>query len=370
MKKIIIQSLTLIIIASNANAKSLLSPEISSNLLILNHSDYISKDHQKIKKFNSYFFAKSDTKFKFNNNMQLNTNIEFFPDAQFYSNIEQQYQPYHNIANNNREFNFFNNSLIVEELNFQYSNEDLEFKIGKYNPNFGNLWYKNNRIGIYSSQFSEEYNVREKIGAQISALLENSKITLSSFINDTTLLSKSAINKRGRADDDKSIPGNANFLSSYMIDIEGQNFLNINNLFYNIAYRSSSADANGNKTEKGYLISSQYIYNLTENTTIKPLFEIALIDNLHGYNKSDALYKTFAIQAKYSSWTTSITLNQKDIEINNDNNKLKTNTDIIQFSLGYQINKNFAIDFTRARIDENKYKYNILGANIIFDKKF
>ena len=177
MKKIIIQSLTLIIIASIANANSLQSPNISSNLLILNHSDYISKDNN-IKKFNSYFFAKADTKFKFSNNMQLNTNIEFFPDAQFSSNIEQQYKPYHDITNNNRGFNFFNNSLIVEELNFQYSNEDLEFKIGKYNPNFGNLWYKNNRIGIYSWQFSEEYNIREKIGAQISALLENSKITL------------------------------------------------------------------------------------------------------------------------------------------------------------------------------------------------
>lgn len=368
MKKIIIQSLTLIIIASIANAKSLQSPKISSNLLILNHSDYISKNNKNIKKINSYFFAKADTKFKFNNNIQLNTNIEFFPDTQFLSNLEQQYQPYHRIANSNREFNFFNNSLIVEELNLQYSNEDLEFKIGKYNPNFGNLWYKNNRIGIYSWQFSEEYNVREKIGAQISALLENSKITLSSFINDTTLLSESAINKRGRADDDKSIPGNSNFLTSYMIDIEGQNLLNVNNLFYNISYKSNSTD-NNSKTEKGYLISSQYIYNLTANTTIRPLFEIVLIDNLHGYNRSDALYKTFAIQANYSSWTTSLTLNQKDIEINN-NEQLKDNTDIIQFSLGYQINKNLAIDITRARIEENKNKYNILGANIIFNKKF
>jgi hypothetical protein len=375
IKKIITSlSLTLMIFASNLNAQNTSSmnftPTITSDITILNHNEYLTNlKNNSSKRYNGYIFIESDNSFKFNDNISFDVNINLYPDAQFKTNKTINYQPYHNIANNERDFNLVNNAAIIEEIKIKFTNEDLELQLGKFNPQFGKIYDKNKRIGAYSWQFAQDYNLREKIGGQISALLENSKLSFSAFINDATQLSNSALNKRGAADDDQKIPGNSGSLSSYSINYEGHNPFKINNLFYQIGYRSMSASHENQKRENGYLIGAHYLYELNDNTKIIPLFEIVKIDNLLGKEKSDAIYKTASIQCKYSSWTTSATYNSRKLTQITESN-ITSNEDIFQLTIGYNITKNLAIDLTRAEIDNHNNKFNSLAANFIFNKKF
>ncbi len=168
IKKIITSlSLTLMIFASNLNAQNTSSmnftPTITSDITILNHNEYLTNlKNNSSKRYNGYIFIESDNSFKFNDNISFDVNINLYPDAQFKTNKTINYQPYHNIANNERDFNLVNNAAIIEEIKIKFTNEDLELQLGKFNPQFGKIYDKNKRIGAYSWQFAQDYNLREK----------------------------------------------------------------------------------------------------------------------------------------------------------------------------------------------------------------
>ena len=247
----------------------------------------------------------------------------------------------------------------------------MHFYLGKFDAKFGNAHEKSKRMGVFTWQFNEDYNLRENIGGGLSALLENSIVSFSTFFNDTTDLSRSAIKGRERAERKSGIAGSNGTLSSYVVEMKGKKLFNIENLFYNFGYRNLGIDdAPNRKREQGYVFGFEYLHDLANQTKIVPLIEIVKIDNFGGAKDRNAFYYTLSTIASYSSWSLGLTYNKR--EINADEEMFgKISDDMLQINIGYKISENMTIDFTRAKISESDSgDANVFGANLSYLYRF
>jgi hypothetical protein len=178
------------------------------------------------------------------------------------------------------------------------------------------------------------------------------------------------INDRDRADNSKSIAGNSNAFSSYSISMDGENFLSIDNLFYNLGYRSLGVERedSNSKREQGYVIGLEYLYKVSRNSSIIPFAEMVKIRNFNGENSRNATYTTLALIGKYSSWTGSVSVIDRDIK--EPLRKNKVNDRLLQLTVGYKFTDNLTVDLTRANVREDGYKGSMVGANVTYLYKF
>ena len=210
------------------------------------------------------------------------------------------------------------------------------------------------------------------MGASIAALLEDSEITFSTFFNDTSGLSSSAIQNRGRERTNDGTAGNTSTLSSYTMTIEGQKLFGKENLFYNFGYRSLGVNNNGlNKREIGYSGNLEYLYKVSNETSIIPLIEIVKINNFTGLNNREARYVTTSLIGKYSRWTASVASVLRDISHNYPTaSTVNTHDKELQLSIGYKFTNDLAIDVSRAHIEENGHNASMVGVIFSYLYKF
>lgn len=346
-------------------------PYISGELLTQVQGDQVlSSRKNDVPSGNAFLYAQADIAVNINKNWTAKTQWRLQPNDVLTTRNKVNPERYRTFLSNDRGFNVDEMGLLVEELKIEYENEDLRAFAGKFDPTFGTAWRKSKRIGVFTAQMTEDYNLREKLGVGVTALLENSNITLNSFVNDKTSLGRSMINDRGRADNSKSIAGNSNAFSSYSISMDGENFLSIDNLFYNLGYRSLGVEREdlNSKREQGYSIGLEYLYKVSRNSSIIPFAEIVKINNFNGERSRNATYTTLALIGKYSSWTGSVSVIDRDIKEPLRANKV--NDRLLQLTVGYKFTDNLTVDLTRANVREDGYKGSMVGANVTYLYKF
>lgn len=309
---------------------------------------------------NGFIYAESKFSLNFNKNWSLKTQWRFQPNNVLRTRDQENPERYRNFLQEDRGINIDNNGLLVEELKFYFENEDMAFQIGKFDPQFGVGHDKSKRMGIFTAQFNEDYNLREKLGASLSASLEDSKLSIHGFFNDTTGLSGSALNSRSRAERNDGLSGNTGTLSSYAIDLIGENLAGYSDWKYNIGYRSLSVDNGENRSrEIGYVIGSEYNFIIGNNVSFVPFVEIVKIDNLSGESSRDALFTTVSFALKYRGWNIGVSRLQRSVDETANTNKAKDKQ--MQAFIGYKFSNNFTLDFTRSTITENGEKASMAG---------
>lgn len=351
--------IVLLTVSSNAWAKKY--PYISGSTLFEFQPDRVLTYKNKgIKDNNAFIYVQPDFSLNFNRNWSIKTQWRYQSNNVLQTRNSQDPERYRELLSSDREVALGSNGLLIEELKLYFENEDMVFQFGKYDPGFGTGYKKSNRIGVFSSQFNEDYNLREKLGASISALLEDSKLTFNSFFNDTTSLSESAINDRGRADRKSGIAGSTGTLSSYSIELVGQNLWGKENWKYNIGYRSLAVDnIGGREEETGYVLGTGYEHELGINTSVTPYFEYATFDNFSGEEGRKADFMTLAVSLKYSSWNLGVSYLKKDFKRSVLNTK--NNDKLFQIYVGYKFSDRLYLDFTRAAVDEYGKKGSMAG---------
>ena len=152
--------------------------------------------------------------------------------------------------------------------------------------------------------------------------------------------------------------------------MDGENFLTVDNLFYNLGYRSLGVDRedSDSKREQGYVVGLEYLYKVSRNSSIIPFMEFVKIKNFNGEKSRNATYSTLALIGKYSSWTGSISFIDRDIKEPLRANKV--NDRLLQLSIGYKFTDNLTIDISRANIEEDGHKGSMVGANLMYLYKF
>lgn len=299
----------------------------------------------------------SEFSLNFNKNWSVVTDWIFRPVMNRDANNPERYR---NILTN-RGITMNDEGLIVEQLKGQYQNEDVRAVFGKFNPEFGTAFSKEKRIGVFTTDFTKDYELREKLGGAVSALLNKSTISLSVFTNDTTGLNDSIINQRGAEHRGDGVAGNTSGPSSYAISTEGQGLFGVSDLFYNFGYRNLNVEnIPGRDNETGYVGGLEYSFPVGLHASIIPFIEVARLNNMSGMIGRDATYTTVAVVGKYSGWTGSISNLSRQIRRNGVYGNVRDNQ--LQYSIGYKFTNNIALDVSRMGLKENNKNATLMGA--------
>ncbi len=366
-KKLSLASVLIVLCANNSFAEDQY-PNITGKALFEYRLDRItSTNENNVDPNNGKINIDTDFSLNFNKNWSLITNWKFLQVKNFDANNPERYR---NILSSNRGFGLSDEGLVVEELKAQFANDDAKFFFGKFNPAFGSAFRKGKRLGVFTTDFTKDYELREKIGAGFTALLEHSEITVDAFFNDNTNLNDSAINSRSsRNTANQGISDNKSTPSSYTVSIEGQDLLGVRDLYYNFGYRNLEVDnLPGRDNETGVVGGLEYLVKLSSKTSLIPFIEVASINNLSGESDRNATYSTIALVGKYSSWTTSISNVTRDIRQKNLVGNKKDH--VMQYSIGYKFDNNVMIDFSKASLKEDGNNASLLGMVVSYVYNF
>ncbi len=347
-------------------------PVLSGSVLYEVQADHIlSSNNHKSKNTNGFLYIEPNFGLYFDKNWAVKTQWRIQDNSSLTTRDKDNPERYRTFLNDGRGFGLTDTGLLIEELKLYYENEDLKFSFGKFDPSFGTAHRKSKRIGVFAAQFAEDYNLREKLGANVVALLEGSQISFSTFFSDSTDLSRSAIRNRGREPRNNGLSSNTGSFSSYSILMEGENFLTVDNWFYNVGYRSLGVDKLGRKRENGLVVGSEYLYKIGRETSLIPFFELVRINNFSGENGRSVNFATFAAIGKYSNWTMSASLMVRNIKRPVTSPLPRSSFDRqVQFSIGYKFTDNLTLDVSRMALKENGYEAGIFGAILNYLYKF
>lgn len=350
-------------------------PNVDGQILFEARGDHvISAKKQGIEPNAAYLNIEPDFSLNFNKNWSVKTGWRLLPVRQRqYQYPERQRFILGDKVGINRGLNQDDTGATVEELKVHFENEDMKFSAGKYNPTFGTLYRRNKRIGLFVTDITEDYELREMVGASISALLEDSEITVNTFFQDTTGLSNSAIRSRKSRSRRDGVAGNTGTLSSYSITMEGRRFLGVRNLFYNLGYRSLGVDENAinGKRETGFTGNLEYLYKIGRRSSLIPVIEYVKIDNFTGRKDRDAEYLTTSLIAKYAGWNFSASSVFRNLDNNYPAAQSTKNRDrLLQLNVGYKFTNNIAVDVSRADLKEDGTKGSVLGVIISYLYQF
>ena len=281
---------------------------------------------------------------------------------------------------------FKNEAIILEGLNLKFSNDEAELIIGKYNPNFALLWSKKLNSSIWGTDYAEEYQLVGKLGAKINAKINledygNHIITVSSFFNDETGLEDTIITKSERGNGNIGQAGNSRGLSSYSLNIFGNNFYDYEGLFYNLSYQNVSP---GNSSQKkddqnGYSLTFGIDKYMLYNLKILPVIEYVKINNFNSVNyrfgpdfgdsqlPGNYEYLNMLLTLGYQSWA--INLNRLTKDISTEIEKYKSNQNEISIAYKFANNLNFALGRKSSK-NINDEQIVTFGAKLSLQRKF
>lgn len=311
---------------------------------------------------NAYMNIESNFSLNMNKNWSAKTLWKLNPSDVYTTRDPVNPERTRTFLSDNRGFHPMDTGLLIEELKAQYEDEDMRFFIGKFNPSFGTAYKNNKRIGVFSQDITKDYELREKLGGGVTALLEGGELSINTFFNDTTGLS-GAINGRNTESKNNGLAGNTGTLSSYSLSFQGDKFFGRENWFYNLGYRSLGVNQGNVGTERaretGYVFGSEYLYKVGSNTSVIPFVELSRLNNFTGERGRNANYLTLALIGKYSGWTASVSQIYRRINQNQRTSNIRDHQ--TQISLGYKFMNNFAIDVSRASIKESNSSASLFG---------
>lgn len=289
--------------------------------------------------------------------------------APFKSREEDNYQINQVFPSENQPTSPKKYGLAVEEIKGDFRNEDMNIFFGKYNATFGKAWEEDRRIGVFAHDYTKDYQLKEKIGAGVAALLDDGgAVTLNVFFNDTTPLSNTALNKRGTNKTSDGYAGNKRNLTSYSVTVSGNNFLNVEDLHYNFGYRDLDVDGkDGFDNERGFVAGFEYYLPLNYKTYFVPFIEVAKFNNYYGVAGRDALYATVSMMIKYSNWQGGVSYVKRNIKSEDPKD---TNDSQTQYFVGYKFKNGITIDASHASVKEGSASAKIIGVATGYNYKF
>lgn len=134
-----------------------------------------------------------------------------------------------------RSREFKDQGLFVETLFLTYEAERFSVYAGKINPPFGLAW--DLAPGIYGVDFAEDYELTERIGGGGLLVLEgygSHRLSANTFFLDTSILSDSVVNTRGRTERSDGGASNTGDLSSFSVTLDGGEMPALPHLFYHL----------------------------------------------------------------------------------------------------------------------------------------
>jgi len=257
-----------------------------------------------------------------------------------------------------RDFHVDGYGIILEELEIQFEKNDFKLGFGKFNPEFGIAHDKQRYHGIYGVVLPREYELIEKWGFSVGGVFENFELEVSSFFDDTTGLSDSALSNRGR-DKSRGGAGNTKRPTSFSIAAKGNDLFGVGGLNYNAGFRYLATSESLEEDEKGYLGGLEYVIEFGNDAMLIPFVEYAYFTDYDGVDSRDTFYRTYSLTGLAGNWNIvlSDTIKTEKEDYFNDIDDYS-----VQCSIGYKFESGLMIDFGGWHRKQT-FKTNILDIN-------
>jgi hypothetical protein len=214
----------------------------------------------------------------------------------------------------------------LEELNLLYRSDAFTIRLGKVHPNFGTAW--DAAPGIYGTEFAEDYELTERLGAAVSYKFETilsgtHELTFNLFTVDTSVLSESVgarpefgletTSRPDRARRWHGGAGNTGRLDSVALHLDGGDIHPLPGFSYHLGLRRQPRGVDGVADETGYVAAVAWEIKLPNDVTLTPLAEYAHFEKFHGLDQS-ARYVTGAATLGWQAWTLSASTTLRRID--------------------------------------------------------
>lgn len=347
-----------------------------------NEGKYIDED----KRQNGYLNINGNLDLDFENNFHLISTFEFRPVQK---RVYDGGYGHNSIILNNstltddfygkenhlkRKYHFSHYGLIAEELYIKYKEEAFLVGLGKFNPSFGYAHDKNRLGGVYNARLSDEYALREKLGAFVAFDSEFFVLRGDFFFNDQTFLSEDLFQRRGI---DKSEYGAGATKKLNNFSVTSELIFDTKKLYASI--RRLAVTNSEERAEKGYLVGFQnYLEENEYEFGLNPLVELAYFENFNGNKDRDMIFTTASLPLFYKGWNF-----VGSYTLKHDKEKFYKNyaSYIAQISVGYEFKNGVAVNVAKKReksakkttnsgnTKEVKY-YDSWGFDITYNFKF
>jgi hypothetical protein len=254
--------------------------------------------------------------------------------------------------------------LFAEQLFLQYATGRWGVRAGKINPHFGIAW--DAAPGIYGVDFAEDYEITERIGVGGFLRLGNDRaglhrLTADVFFLDTSFLSRSALNDRGRVKRSDGGPSNTGDLRSFALTLESEEIANLPGFGYHLGFSRQEA-GRGGRDEYDYAAGLVYGFSPREDVEVELLSEYVYQRGAEGERQSRHYHtQSGTLSWKGSNLALSYTLRDLD---GGDRDHL------FQASVGYELAMGLAIDVGWRYVREDGIGNDGLGARISYTAQF
>ena len=238
-------------------------------------------------------------------------------------------------------------------------------RAGKVNPHFGIAW--DAAPGLYGVGFAEDYEITERIGAGGFVRFGSDRfgmhrLAADLFFLDTSYLSKSTFDDRGRARRSDGGPSNTGRPESFAITLESEELPKFPGSGYHLGF-SRQATERGGRDEYGYVVGLTYAFTPHEDVDVEILSEYVYQwgaegerQNRHYYTQSGAVY--------WKRWNLAISSTLRHLHDGGSRDYL------LQASVGYEFEMGLAIDAGYRYVREDGIENDGLGALVSYTVEF
>ncbi len=194
---------------------------------------------------------------------------------------------------------FEDNGLYVSELGLSFSNDSFSIGVGKISPSFALAW--DATPGFFGVDLAEDYELAEAIGGFVEVPFKlgggEHTVSASVFYTDTTGLSNSFGEERGRTTLADGGAGNTEKLNNFALQFAG----NFGKTEYNLSFRQLSAGVGDVSDETGASLGLQQGFDLNGGE-LTLLGEVARFNGFGG-TVDDVTYSTLGAAYTMNKWT-------------------------------------------------------------------
>ena len=239
--------------------------------------------------------------------------------------------------------------LIIEELTFNYDEDEWGFYLGKFYPTVGFVY--DEFPGINAHHTVEEYAIHERIGIGAIRRFGRGQLELATFFADTTFMSDALLTNRRRTRKNDGGVANTESLSSLAISLRGDLPEDDNGLLsepiYRLGYARQAAGkpASGRKesVESRYAVGLGGNFNFASDWVLRGLGEAVWVKNFRGEKDRRRIYGTVSLRLKHGDWHWHAfhagKFNRAEERREDENDYLN------ELSVGYDLDEYWAIDW-------------------------
>ncbi|MDY0028614.1 MAG: hypothetical protein RBR86_01590 [Pseudobdellovibrionaceae bacterium] len=288
------------------------------------------------------------------------------------------FEPFEQVAEVN-EFDdiwFDREGILIEELKFNFESGPFAFWAGKFNPAFGSGAEAGR--GIWGEDFAEDYEITEKLGVGAAYIFNAGRagdhtLSINTFMADRSFLSGGVITARDRVSLSDGGASNTTGLQSYSVSLSGENIGKIENLVYQLGYRSLAEQSKGQDTttdrEYGWEATLSYKYPVTDALNFDMFGEYAALRNFEGLKNSDRDYYSLSAKANiYTNWNVAAAYTLRDVR--DDGTGRDFHDFLFQLSGGYDFENGLTAELGWRDSREDSVDTGILGGLLRYSIDF